>query len=77
MTLIAIDMGNCNVVAAVPRAKGIDVIVSDSSSKAIPSVVSYTPERRFFADQASAQKISNRAQCFSHLPLIIGESDNS
>lgn len=33
MSLLAIDIGNCNVVATVPRGRGIDVVTSDASSK--------------------------------------------
>ncbi|KAH0575393.1 Hsp88-like protein [Spironucleus salmonicida] len=77
MSLIAFDLGNCNILATVPRGKGIDVVTSDTSSKQIPSCVSYTSERRFFADAASSQKITNRTACYYYLPLICGEKYDS
>jgi len=33
MSLLALDIGNCNTVATVPRGRGIDVVTSDTSHK--------------------------------------------
>ncbi|CAL6095920.1 Hsp88-like_protein [Hexamita inflata] len=73
MSLLAVDIGNCNMVATVPRGRGIDVVASDTSHKQIPCVISYQAERRYFADSANSQKVSNRNGCFYYLPLILNE----
>lgn len=77
MSLLAIDVGNENIVATVPRGRGIDVVTSETSHKQIPCVVSYQSERRFFADAAKQQKISNRQGCFYNIPIILGEKLDS
>ena len=41
MSVLAIDMGNYNIVAAVPKDRGIDIIQSDTSKRQIPTIVSY------------------------------------
>ncbi|TNJ30043.1 putative Heat-shock protein [Giardia muris] len=73
MSSIGFDFGNAYAVAAVPRAKGIDLVLSDTSNRLIPSCVSYTGERRFMGDMGIGQRASNRRACFFNLPFLLNE----
>lgn len=77
MSSIAFDFGNSYAVASVPRARGIDLVLSDTSNRLIPSCVSYTSERRFMGDMGIGQRTSNRRACFFNLPMLINEDFGS
>lgn len=77
MSSIAFDFGNSYAVASVPRAKGIDLVLSDTSNRLIPSCVSYTSERRFMGDMGIGQRTSNRRACFFNLPMLLNEDFGS
>ena len=51
-----IDFGNENLVLAIPRNGGVDVIANESGSRLNPTVVCYTGDRRFFGDEALQQQ---------------------
>lgn len=77
MSILCIDIGNFAAVGAVPRDRGIDVITSTAGSKQIPSNVSINSNRRYFADDASSQRVTNRAYCYHCLPFLLGEKYDS
>lgn len=77
MSSIAFDFGNSYAVASVPRARGIDLVLSDTSNRLIPSCVSYTSERRFMGDMGIGQRTSNRRACFFNLPMLLNEDFGS
>lgn len=51
-----IDFGNKNIVLAIPRNGGVDVIPNSAGSRLTPSVVCYTGDRRYFGDAAVQQE---------------------
>eukprot|EP00768_Dysnectes_brevis_P009642 gnl/Dysnectes_brevis/989_a1101_1787.p1 GENE.gnl/Dysnectes_brevis/989_a1101_1787~~gnl/Dysnectes_brevis/989_a1101_1787.p1 ORF type:complete len:843 (+),score=388.01 gnl/Dysnectes_brevis/989_a1101_1787:49-2577(+) len=73
MSVIGIDFGNLNVVAGVPRGRGIDIVTSTTSHRQLPALVSFQPDRRVFGDDAASQMVSNRRACYSHIPTFIGQ----
>lgn len=77
MSSIAFDFGNSYAVASVPRARGVDLVLSDTSNRLIPSCVSYTSERRFMGDMGIGQRTSNRRACFFNLPMLLNEDFGS
>lgn len=77
MSVLGIDFGNRYIVAAVPRGRGIDIVASDTSSRVIPSCVSYSADRRYFGDAALSQRVSNKLACYFNLPFILDERFDS
>jgi len=52
---IGVDIGSSKAVLAVVRKGGIDIILSDSSSKQTPVIVGFTDEERIIGDSAINQ----------------------
>jgi len=54
-----LDFGNKNCVVGVPSNGGIDVITDQASNRLIPTIVSYSNEKRFFGDSSLHQIMNN------------------
>ena len=53
--IIGVDIGSLKSVLAAVRKGGIDIILSDTTSKQIPMVVAFTDEERTIGDAAMNQ----------------------
>ena len=52
MEALGVDIGSYKTLLAQFKHQGVEVVLSESSSKTIPTVVAYTDQERLFGDQA-------------------------
>lgn len=72
-----IDFGNKNIVLAIPRNGGVDVIPSSAGSRLIPAVVCYSGDRRYFGDQAVEHEKMYIKTTIKQLKLLVSLPFNS
>ena len=49
---IGVDLGSSKTVLAAVKNKGIDIVLSDSSGRAVPTVLAFTDAQRLIGDSA-------------------------
>lgn len=77
LTLSGIDLGSSKAVLAAVKSKGIEIVLSDSSGRAIPSVVAFTEEERLIGDSTLGQMKKNFKNTLQFFIRLLGlNSDN-
>ncbi len=72
MSVVGIDFGTLQTVVAVARNRGIDVICNETSSRATPSMVSLSINKRALGEQAKTLEISNFKNTVGNLKRLVG-----
>jgi heat shock protein 4 len=70
--IIGVDIGSLKSVLAAVRKGGIDIILSDTTSKQIPMVVAFTDEERTIGDAAMNQQKKNFKNTLQFFTRFIG-----
>merc|ERR1712137_249539 len=72
-SVVGIDFGNLNTVAAVARKRGIDVIANEASRRETATLVGFRDDQRTMGELASAQLTSNLNNTVSSFKKLLGK----
>merc|ERR1712137_1136850 len=75
-SVVGIDFGNLNTVAAVARKRGIDVIANEASRRETATLVGFRDDQRAMGELASAQRTSNLQNTVQNFKLLLGKKWN-
>ncbi|GJR77149.1 heat shock 70 kDa protein 16 [Tanacetum coccineum] len=72
MSVIGFDIGNENLVVAVARCDGIDVLLNDEAKRETTGVVSFGDKQRFFGSAGAAFATANPKSTISQVKRLMG-----
>ncbi|XP_047943826.1 heat shock 70 kDa protein 16 isoform X3 [Salvia hispanica] len=72
MSVLGFDIGNENLVIAVAKQRGIDVLLNDESKRENPAVVSFGEKQRFLGSAGAASATMNPKSTVSQVKRLIG-----
>lgn len=76
MAVVGIDFGSLASKIGVARHRGIDIITNEVSSRATPSLVSFSIKERHIGESAKTQEVSNFKNTVGSLKRLLGRSSN-
>ncbi len=71
---LGIDLGTTNSAAAWLNRKQLEMILSESGARTIPSFAAFTPEKRLVGEEALAQAGENPANTIYEVKRLIGKT---
>ncbi|KAL1560101.1 heat shock 70 kDa protein 16-like isoform X1 [Salvia divinorum] len=72
MSIVGFDIGNENLVIAVAKQRGIDVLLNDESKRENPAVVSFGEKQRFLGSAGAASATMHPKSTVSQVKRLIG-----
>ncbi|XP_042066978.1 heat shock 70 kDa protein 16-like isoform X1 [Salvia splendens] len=72
MSVVGFDIGNENLVIAVAKQRGIDVLLNDESKRENPAVVSFGEKQRFLGSAGAASATMHPKSTVSQVKRLIG-----
>ncbi|XP_057764831.1 heat shock 70 kDa protein 16 [Salvia miltiorrhiza] len=74
MSVVGFDIGNENLVIAVAKQRGIDVLLNDESKRENPAVVSFGEKQRFLGSAGAASATMHPKSTVSQVKRLIGRN---